>query len=76
MKKKLTKQKRKLFISIAASMLVLSIIVYAVFAVTAYYSELDLLTSNSASSFHQATINMQNYDNGNWGKLSSQQKVR
>lgn len=67
MKKKLTKQKRRLFISIAASMLVLSIIVYAVFAVTTYYSELDLLTSNSASSFHQATINMQNYDNGNWG---------
>lgn len=67
MKKKLSKQKRRLFISIAASMLVLSIIVYAVFAVTAYYSELDLLTSNSASSFHQATINMQNYDNGNWG---------
>ena len=67
MKMKLTKQKRKLFISIALSMLVLSIIVYAVFAVTAYYSELDLLTSNSASSFHQATINMQNYDNGNWG---------
>lgn len=67
MKKKLFKQKRRLFISIAASMLVLSIIVYAVFAVTTYYSELDLLTSNSASSFHQATINMQNYDNGNWG---------
>ncbi|HCI59905.1 MAG TPA: hypothetical protein DE313_03730 [Ruminococcus sp.] len=67
MKKKLSKQKRRLFISIAASMLVLSIIVYAVFAVTTYYSELDLLTSNSASSFHQATINMQNYDNGNWG---------
>ncbi|WP_294467259.1 HAMP domain-containing sensor histidine kinase [uncultured Ruminococcus sp.] len=67
MKKKLFKQKRRLFISIAASMLVLSIIVYAVFAVTTCYSELDLLTSNSASSFHQATINMQNYDNGNWG---------
>lgn len=67
MKKKLSKQKRRLFISIAASMLVLSIIVYAVFAVTTYYSELDLLTSNSASSFHQATINMQNYTNRNWG---------
>lgn len=67
MKKKLFKQKRRLFISIAASMLVLSIIVYAVFAVTTYYSELDLLISNSASSFHQATINMQNYTNRNWG---------
>ena len=67
MKKKLIKQKRRLFVSIASSMLVLSIIVYAVFAVTTYYSELDLLTSNSASSFHQATINMQNYSNGNWG---------
>ena len=67
MKMKLFKQKRRLFISIASSMLVLSIIVYTVFAVTTYYSELDLLTSNSASSFHQATINMQNYDNGNWG---------
>lgn len=67
MKKKLFKQKRRLFISISVSMLVLSIIVYAVFAVTTYYSELDLLTSNSASSFHQATINMQNYTNRNWG---------
>ena len=67
MKKKLFKQKRRLFISIAASMLALSIIVYAVFAVTTYYSELDLLISNSASSFHQATINMQNYTNRNWG---------
>lgn len=67
MKKKLFKQKRRLFISIAASMLALSIIVYAVFAVTTYYSELDLLTSNSASSFHLATINMQNYTNKNWG---------
>ncbi|MGN1433486.1 MAG: sensor histidine kinase [Ruminococcus sp.] len=67
MKKKLFKQKRRLFISIASSMLVLSIIVYAVFSVTTYYSELDLLTSNSASSFHLATINMHNYTNSNWG---------
>lgn len=67
MKKKLTKQKRRLFISIAASMLVLSIIVYVVFAVITYYSELDLLTSNAQSSFHQATVNMQSYSNGNWG---------
>ena len=67
MKKKLFKQKRRLFICIAASMFLLSIIVYTVFAVTTYYSELDLLTSNSASSFHQATINMQNHTNRNWG---------
>ena len=67
MKKKLFKQKRRLFISISVSMLVLSIIVYAVFAVTTYYSELDLLTSNAQSSFHQATVNMQSYSNGNWG---------
>lgn len=67
MKKKLIKQKRRLFISISVSLLALSIIVYAVFAVTTYYSELDLLTSNSASSFHQATVNMQNLTNNNWG---------
>lgn len=67
MKKKLFKQKRKLFICISVSMFVLSIIVYAVFAFTTYYSELDLLTSNSASSFHQSTVNMQNYSSGNWG---------
>lgn len=67
MKEKLIKQKRRLFISISVSLFALSIIVYAVFAVTTYYSELDLLTSNSASSFHQATVNMQNLTNSNWG---------
>lgn len=67
MKKKLFKQKRRLFISIAVSMFLLSMIVYAVFAVTTYYSELDLLTSNAANSFHLTTINMQNCSEGNYG---------
>lgn len=51
MKKKLFKQKRRLFLFIASSLLVLSLVVFSAFAVITYNSEKEILTMDSYSRF-------------------------
>lgn len=51
MKKKLVKQKRRLFLFIASSLLVLSLVVFSAFAVITFNSEKELLTMDAYSRF-------------------------
>lgn len=53
MKKKLSKQKRRLFATIAASLLALSIVVFSVFTVIMYNAEKDKLFSGTSSNMYE-----------------------
>lgn len=65
MKKKLVKQKRRLFIFIASSLLVLSLIVFSAFAVITYNSEKELLTMNAYSAYSDKMRLIADNINGN-----------
>ncbi len=65
MKKKLIKQKRRLFIFIASSLLVLSLIVFSAFAVITYNSEKELLTMNAYSAYFDKMRLIADNINGN-----------
>lgn len=65
MKKKLVRQKRRLFLFIASSLLVLSLIVFSAFAVITYNSEKELLMMNAYSRFDFDTDTIANYITAN-----------
>lgn len=59
-KKKIRKQKRRLFISVAASLFALSVIVSSIFAVVTYNAEKQLLFSQAYSDWSDMLVNLQN----------------
>lgn len=74
MNKKTVKQKRRMFIGISLSLFAVSMVVFAVFAVTTYYSELDLLTSRAYLNSQSLALNMMYCDGEAWGYYLLNQK--
>lgn len=64
---KLKKQKRRLFVRIALSLLIVTVIVFSAFAVTTYYSELDILTSRANSNLQRIALNDSFYYDRGYG---------
>lgn len=58
-KKKIKKQKRRLFISVAASLFALSVIVSSIFAILTYNTEKQLLASNAYTDWYNTLVQSQ-----------------